>query len=143
MKSLFPARVKVRHHYYRIKVVDALIEYRGRRLRGLCCPNPRVIWISTKQTRRWQISTFKHELLHAIKFEYKIPLTHRTIFDLELPLAELFIQNAGMRRYAKMWKLPGRPLPAGARLRRRATASGRRRIQHSKRRPRNGPDRHR
>ncbi len=101
---VLPKRIKVRHHYYRIIFHDSLIPHGDGKARGTCDPTNRVINISKKQTRRLVISTFLHELLHAIEFEYRIKLAHQTIHELELPLAQVFIQNAALRRYVKIWK---------------------------------------
>lgn len=103
--AILPKRVKVRKHYYRVVLKEDWIEYKGQRVRGLCIGAPvRTIEVYAKQTRRWLISTFMHEVMHAVQFEYRIKLEHQTIHDLEMPFAELMMHNPSLRRHVQLWK---------------------------------------
>lgn len=60
---------------------------------GFTDPNSREIWIRQGQTPHQRAQTFWHELQHAIEFEWEIDLPHKTVYDLEAPLAYIFNRN--------------------------------------------------
>jgi len=106
---MIPKRVKVNRRYYTVEMLDQTIDYGGHKCRGLCDWDKKIIYISKKQTKRAIISTFLHELFHAICCEYKIKtLTHKAIYDIEGPLAAFFIHNPRLAKSIKQW----RPQPA-------------------------------
>lgn len=61
--------------------------------RGYCSDDDRTILIVSGQGRRATYETFIHECLHAIEYEYKITISHKTIYELEAPLAHLILGN--------------------------------------------------
>jgi len=70
------------------------MEYQGRKIRGLCHKDDKVIEVSRKQTPRMILSTFWHELLHAIEHEHRITMKHSLIHELEEPLADVLPEES-------------------------------------------------
>jgi Zn-dependent peptidase ImmA (M78 family) len=101
---MLPKTVLVKHVRYKVILVDGPMEYQGRKIRGLCHKDDKVIEVSRKQTPRMILSTFWHELLHAIEHEHRITMKHSLIHELEEPLADVFLKNPQMRRLAKLWR---------------------------------------
>ncbi|NCY21739.1 hypothetical protein EBX31_07265 [bacterium] len=60
---------------------------------GLCCPGEKEILLKQGMTPRERMSTFIHELLHAIEFEYEIDIPHKLVYQLEGPLTQLVLDN--------------------------------------------------
>lgn len=101
---LLPKTVLVKNARYRIEMVDKAIDFGGIKARGICDGDKKEILILSKQTPRMILSTFFHELVHAMEWEYRIKLKHSQVMELEGPMADLFIKNPQMRRVAKAWR---------------------------------------
>lgn len=89
----FPKRLLIGESEWKVvwkrKIVDD-----GILCAGLCDSKKKTIFLQIGQTPKERVSTFFHEMLHALEFEHGIALPHETIYRLEGPLAELFRQNA-------------------------------------------------
>lgn len=85
----YPPHVRVKDAIYRVLFVRRIPGDSSRALAGCCCRSTRTIWIALGQTPAERASTFMHEVLHAVDFEYGLNLSHRHIYRLERPLAEL------------------------------------------------------
>lgn len=59
-------------------------------------PGARTIMILNSLSKKEKLETFCHELLHAIEFEFKIKIPHQLIYKLQMPLAQLFLQNPAL-----------------------------------------------
>lgn len=108
---MLPKRVRVRNAVYTIELTPAYIDYRGRKCRGVCFYQEKKILLYSKQTKRWLLSTFFHELGHAIGHEYRRRgfssaqmLPERYVLAIEMGMAEIFLNNPAMRRFARQWK---------------------------------------
>lgn len=88
-----PKRIKIKKRWWKVISVEEYIIYDGRKCRGLCDGNERVITIYVGQRPRMVMSTFWHEILHAIEFEYGIPIPHRMIYATEGAIADVIIKN--------------------------------------------------
>lgn len=60
---------------------------------GECDPINQVIYIRLGQSAEQRLTTFIHEVLHAIEAEYKVEIAHDLVNALEKPLARLLIDN--------------------------------------------------
>ncbi len=88
-----PTHIYVRKRRWEVEILEGeYIMYEGRRCRGTACPETRTIELCSKMGRRKMLSTFIHEVLHAIEFEYQIKIPHRLIYALEGPLARVVLE---------------------------------------------------
>jgi len=89
----FPKKVVVGAAEYTVLVTNRIPRSNGQPVYGLCCSESRKIWVRKSLPQDEQLSTFWHEVLHALDFEHGIEgLTHEVIYNLEQPLA-WFIQD--------------------------------------------------
>lgn len=97
MKGLrrdFPKQICINGNMWRL-YFRKMIEGKANVL-GLCCPEDKVILIKVGQKPQARLQTFFHELLHAIEFEYGVKISHKLIYKLEGPLADIVAQNCWM-----------------------------------------------
>jgi hypothetical protein len=133
MTPVLPRKIRVRHFDYKIILTDDWIQHPAiGKARGTCDPNRREIKIYRKQTPRMLLRTFWHEVKHAFEFEWRIKLDHQVIYDLEKPMADLFLKNPALRRHIRSWRQqrpkrresPGTtPVPQAAARRRKARSA--------------------
>ena len=87
-----PREVKVGDAVYRVRFVRQIP--RGPEYIGYCCAESQTIYIKTKLSKADRLSTYVHELLHALDFEHeKLNLPHAVIYRLERPLAQFLRDN--------------------------------------------------
>jgi hypothetical protein len=55
--------------------------------------NIRQIVIRNDLSKRALVETLLHELLHAVEYEYKLPIPHQLIHKLEKPLLRILLLN--------------------------------------------------
>lgn len=100
-----PRRVTVKGQVWRVRVTDRFPERvrqwekdEGMEVFGYCQELQRTLWVKRSQSPLERFSTFWHELLHAICFEYGIKrkVSHRAIHALEAPLAITVAANRGL-----------------------------------------------
>ena len=101
---MLPKKLRVKRATYTIKLVDAKLYWKGSEVRGYCLYQKKEIIVSTKQTKRMILSTFWHEVMHAISHENRINLHHPRMYDLEGPFADLFLGNPQLRRIIQTWQ---------------------------------------
>lgn len=90
---MLPKTVDINTATYKIIVTNRIPSSKGTKLDGLCCSGEKKIWIRKSLPLDEQLSTFWHEVLHALDFEYGCPdLNHDAIYQLESPL-NWFIQD--------------------------------------------------
>lgn len=96
LRREFPTEIEIRDGiFYKILFKSARkMDTETHTVWGFCDPNRREIWIRQGQKPAQRAVTFWHELQHAIEFEWEIDLPHKTIYDLEAPLAHIFKRNA-------------------------------------------------
>lgn len=88
-----PKFVDVGTATYKVIVTDRMPRLDGKALFGLCCSGAKKIWVRKSLPDDEKLSTFWHEVLHALDFEWGVgSLTHEAIYELEKPLA-CFIQD--------------------------------------------------
>jgi len=93
----WPKRIKVKGHSYKINYRKTKMMYNGEEVEGLCHPNEREIDIAGEDEETMALSLV-HELIHAIEFEYDLPIPHELVYDLERPLLDLFMVLAARLR---------------------------------------------
>jgi hypothetical protein len=88
-KVRLPESVKIRGRVWKIVLCPKKIPFKGGHARGLCSFEDRTIQLYARQSPKLLLSTYWHEVLHALSFEYGFDheLTHKAIFDLEGPLS--------------------------------------------------------
>lgn len=100
---MLPKTVDINTATYRIIVTNRIPSQKGVKLDGLCCSATKKIWVRKSLTPDELISTFWHEVLHALDFEYGCPnLNHEAIYQLETPLAWFFQDNPQLY---KLWMI--------------------------------------
>lgn len=87
----YPKSILVRDEEYRISFVK-VIKGDPTTL-GQCCSSECKIWIKKGQGPAETLKTFVHEVLHALEFEYKIKIKHRSVYRLEVAIFELLLAN--------------------------------------------------
>jgi hypothetical protein len=60
---------------------------------GYCSESERTIYIVSGQGRAKTYMTWWHEIMHCFEYEYKISIPHKTIYELEAPIAHLILGN--------------------------------------------------
>lgn len=85
----YPKTIKIGKAVYKVKLVKHIHETKRRIQKGECDPNTHTIRLLKSLDRVELFETFVHELLHAIEFEHKIKIKHKTVYELEKPLAAL------------------------------------------------------
>lgn len=105
-RPILPASVLVNKKRYRIKLTARPPRHpNGYECDGICLYDQKEIRLHREQTGRALISTFLHELLHAIQHEYRIKgLQHHVIYALEGPLADFFSDNPRLGRTIQRWR---------------------------------------
>jgi hypothetical protein len=92
-----PRKVDVGSVSYQIIVTNRIPKdkfIKEKSIVGLCCGDTKRIWIKKGMPDDEMLSTFWHEILHALDFEYSIEgLTHEAIYELETPLAYFIADN--------------------------------------------------
>jgi hypothetical protein len=88
----YPKTLNVKDETYEIRMV-ARIPGETKGLSGLCDGDRRIIWIRKNQSPVGLFRTFTHEVLHALEFEWKIPIRHKMVYQLELALSALMTDN--------------------------------------------------
>lgn len=92
----YPKEIVVGDSIYRVRFVRAIGDApKGseKETLGLCCPGEKEILVKQGLGALERFSTFVHELLHAVEFEYEIEIPHKLIYQLELPLTKLILDN--------------------------------------------------
>lgn len=65
---------------------------------GYCDVDKKVIVLLNSMPKKESEEILQHEVLHAIEEEYGIPLTHKIIYSLQGPLADLIRNNYSVKR---------------------------------------------
>jgi hypothetical protein len=100
-KLELPKTVVVGGAEYKVLLTNRIPKVNGEKIFGLCCSGERKIWVRKSLPKDEQLSTFWHEVLHALDFEHGIEgLTHEVIYNLEQPLAWFFQDNPELY---KLW----------------------------------------
>ncbi len=98
----FPSRAEYKDYYF-IKGKEWRIEFCkfiSKGDIGECDEHDRVIRIKTGLDKQELFSTFVHEFLHAVVFEYKIKgITHKAIYTFERALVNFLIDNPTALRH--------------------------------------------
>ncbi len=81
---------KIGEREYRIAWCERI---EGKDTLGYCDDEAGVIYLKTGQTFEESFKTLIHELIHAFEKQYRIPLSHRSVYKLELAIFELLNQN--------------------------------------------------
>ncbi len=90
---MLPARLKIKRVWWTVEVTDTWIYYGKQKCRGLCDGNTRTIYVYGGQRKKAVISTFWHEVLHAIDFTYGINIPHHVIYAIEGAMTDLIAKN--------------------------------------------------
>ena len=61
---------------------------------GACDPQVKTIYLEMAQSRKEMMSTFLHELIHAIEIEYGLTIRHKLVGNLEVAFLNLLAENA-------------------------------------------------
>lgn len=99
-----PRRVKIGEHWWKVRRPRLIIVEGVGHAVGSCCYNDKVIEVRRDQKGQAALSTFLHELLHAIGEEFKDSqgrkvsnrIRHPEIYALEGPLAQVFLDNPAL-----------------------------------------------
>ena len=78
-------------HFLTQKEIDRISSTKGNR--GLCSQGDEAIYIVRGLDRRTRFETFAHEVIHALEFEYSLPIAHRLVYLLEMPVTRLMLDN--------------------------------------------------
>lgn len=105
-----PSRLKIGRHWWTVELTEDWIYYGKDRCRGLCDGTKRHIMVYGKQRKKLILSTFWHEVLHAIEFSYKVKIPHHVIYGIEGAITDLLLKNpeCGQIKLAVMSKRPVR-----------------------------------
>jgi hypothetical protein len=60
---------------------------------GLCDPESRVIYVKKGLSKAMLFRTVTHELIHALEFEYELPIKHSLVYQLERALVDMLLMN--------------------------------------------------
>lgn len=85
----YPKEIRINNEIYKIKWVK-YFKY-DFNCKGTC--EPGLIKIKKGQTDLETFLTFIHEVLHALEFEYSLPLKHKLVHKLEIPISNFFTHN--------------------------------------------------
>lgn len=88
-----PRLLIIRGAHWHVVVTRTMNVSEGEDILGLCDPSLRTIYIKKQQTKRQQMATLVHEILHAMEFEYDFNLTHKVIGKIENPVADFIRDN--------------------------------------------------
>jgi hypothetical protein len=91
-----PRKILVKDAVYEVKFVRQLPEVKDRfkgTTIGVTCPDTQTILLKQGLSKEDRVRIFFHELLHAIEFEYGVPIAHKLIYRLEGPLAQVIVDN--------------------------------------------------
>ncbi len=88
----YPKFINVKDERYEIRMVTR-IPKEAKTLSGLCDGDVKIIWIRKGQAPAGLFRTFVHELLHALEFEWKIKISHKMVYQLEVAIATLMLEN--------------------------------------------------
>lgn len=88
-----PRQLVIKGAHWNVVLTRTLNVCEGEQILGLCDPSLRTITIDKKQTPKQQWSTFMHEVLHALEFEYQVPISHKIIEKIEGPLGDFVKDN--------------------------------------------------
>lgn len=109
LKLLIPRKLKVKNRWWQIHWVGHIKERPDNAQEitvGYCSFDKRKIYIRKDLSFFESLSTFVHEVLHAIEFEYKIDLKHEIIYSLDEPIAKILLDNwltATTSRVSSKW----------------------------------------
>jgi hypothetical protein len=86
----YPKRIIVNEEEYTVtfqkKVIDA-------NTLGICDSGEKRIVIKKGITPKERFSTYIHEVLHAIEFEYEVEIKHEVVYALEEALIKYLLEN--------------------------------------------------
>ena len=92
--SQYPKKICINDEVYTIRLVKRIPHKDAApRDNGLCDYNTRTIYIRSTQSSRGIFRTFIHEVLHAIHGEWGFKLNHKTVYELEIALDALLVDN--------------------------------------------------
>ena len=83
----YPKTIYIREITWKIQFTKKIIHF------GDTEPNKHVIRIKIGMSDRETFNTFVHEVLHAMDFSHKINLNHKTVYALEVAIAEFLVDN--------------------------------------------------
>lgn len=87
----YPKEIVVKDEVWKIKFVKII--GRDPNCLGITIWPDRIIKIKSTQSHPQILTTFIHELLHAISFEHDFQLPHKTVYDLERSIVDLLLVN--------------------------------------------------
>lgn len=88
----FPRELWIGENLWRIKFVRRMPDGDPDD-RGCCDPSEHVIYIKLGQAYEERMSTFFHEVLHALEYEGGFDVVHAHVEKLGEGLAQLFVKN--------------------------------------------------
>lgn len=87
LPAKYPKKIYVGMEIYRVIFTDKINCF------GETDPEKRTIKLKKGMSPRSTLTTFIHELLHAIEFESDIKIKHKQIYELEAGIFELLVDN--------------------------------------------------
>ena len=92
----YPSKVRITaKQAYEVVWVDEFVNPENV---GECRLNSKQIVLKKGENKLETESTFLHELLHCIEFEYKLKIPHQVIYDLEGPLLKVLKLNGWVKK---------------------------------------------
>jgi hypothetical protein len=90
--SDYPKFINVNDEKYSVRLVKR-IPGEDKSCCGQCDDGRKIIWIRSSQSPLGLFRTLIHELLHAVEAEHSIKLKHSLVYDLEVALTALVMDN--------------------------------------------------
>ena len=86
--------VLIKDQIYEIKLVSRIPKRGGgKNSDGFTCPETHEIFIRKTLSAEEVLETLIHEYIHAIELEYDIDIPHDLIYQLEIPIRRLLLDN--------------------------------------------------
>jgi hypothetical protein len=91
-KNKYPKELHFNEETYTVKFV-ARIPGGTKADKGLCDGSTNTIFIRKSLDKSSMFRTFIHECIHAMEFEYEIPIPHPMVHQLEKAIGDFFMIN--------------------------------------------------
>lgn len=89
-----PTKVRIKKDVtYSVIQKDMGHDYKGHKVLGECIYKDKEIFLTIHQSDTEKIKTLIHEVLHAIEFEYKMDISHKSVEILEIALYRVLKLN--------------------------------------------------
>jgi hypothetical protein len=92
-ETQYPKTVLIGNEQYLIKFLKRLPSDKGGSTMGDCDSGKKLIRIRMGLSAKERLSTYIHEVLHAMEFEYEIPIKHEMVYELETAITDFLIAN--------------------------------------------------